>query len=52
KKSKMSLSGDNNVVHSTSILKQQNKPLKTGRCRSQHEIKRRSKGFYFQFFCL
>ncbi|CAF3256492.1 unnamed protein product [Rotaria sp. Silwood2] len=39
----MSLSGDNNVVHRTGALKQQNKPFRTGRYRFQHEIKRRTK---------
>jgi pre-rRNA-processing protein TSR1 len=40
----MSPSSDSNVVHRPGALKQQNKPFKTGRHRSQHEIKRSTKG--------
>ena len=40
----MSPTGDKNVVHRPGALKQQNKPFKTGRHRSQHEIKRSTKG--------
>jgi hypothetical protein len=45
----MSPSGDSNVVHRPGALKQQNKPFKTGRHRSQHEIKRSTKGFPVEF---
>jgi hypothetical protein len=45
----MSPSGENNVVHRPGALKQQNKPFKTGRHRSQHEIKRSTKGILFNF---
>ncbi len=41
----MSPSGDSNAVHRPGALKQQNKPFKSGRHRSQHEIKRSTKGF-------
>jgi len=40
----MSPTGDGNVVHRPGALKQQNKRFKTGRHRSQHEIKRSNKG--------
>ena len=43
---RMSPSANTNVVHRPGVLKQQNKPFKTGRHRSQHEIKRNTKGFY------
>lgn len=36
--------GDSNVVHRPGALKQQNKAFKTGRHRSNHEIKRGTKG--------
>jgi len=45
----MSSSGDKNAVHRPGALKQQNKPFKSGRHRSQHEIKRSTKGFLFYF---
>jgi len=50
KSKEMSPSGDSNVVHRPGALKQQNKPFKTGRHRSQHEIKRSTKGFQFNSF--
>lgn len=40
----MSPSDDKNIAHRPGALKQQNKPFKSGRHRSQHEIKRNSKG--------
>ncbi|CAF3025933.1 unnamed protein product [Rotaria socialis] len=40
----MTPSSDNNNVHRPGALKQQNKKFKTGRHRSQHEIKRSTKG--------
>ncbi|CAF4027911.1 unnamed protein product [Adineta steineri] len=40
----MSPTGDKNVVHRPGALKQQNKAFKTGRHRSQHEIKRSTQG--------
>jgi hypothetical protein len=45
----MSPSGDSNVVHRPGALKQQNKPFKTGRHRSQHEIKRSTQDFLVEF---
>ena len=53
----MSPSANNNVVHRPGALKQQNKPFKTGRHRSQYEIKRSTKGIHenllekMKFFC-
>ncbi|UJR24736.1 hypothetical protein I4U23_006110 [Adineta vaga] len=40
----MAPTGDSNVVHRPGALKQQNKSFKTGRHRSNHEIKRNTKG--------
>ena len=40
----MSPSDDKNIAHRPGALKQQNKPFKSGRHRSQHEIKRNTKG--------
>lgn len=40
----MAPSNDNKNVHRPGSLKQQNKKFKTGRHRSQHEIKRSTKG--------
>ena len=40
----MSPSNEKNQVHRPSALKQQNKPFKSGRHRSEHRIKRETKG--------
>lgn len=43
----MSSRNDSNVVHYPGALTQQNKPFQSGQHRSQHEIKRRSKGVFY-----
>ena len=43
----MSPIGEKSKIHRPGALKQQNKSFKTGRHRSQHEIKRSQKGMNF-----